>query len=445
MTRWQAWVVAAVVLSSAPGVAHGQLFIASRPDPDFTIGPLFVRASVRPELGPVTVDVLWSLVFPPKRPAVAEQDLYLLWPTAVTGQPDAGRSDPELARYVEARGFAVIDEGRLALLAQSVQQMGRDLPPDVVPGGAPFVTFVRQGGPLGLTAPATYIRIPWTPKLASRDWMMVLRLTVGELITAKKANWIENAFGGPRHLLSLSFHDVRNRALFPLYFEHRHRVIRLADEPSQLLVNFAGADHLKIDDVSPPSASRRLSESLDNTLVVSHFLDQSDGLSPQVLTVQFAYFSGLQAWAPILIPMLFFILGNLAAVLARTVADRLSRRLAGHVQFGRSSDGHSQTGVILSRDTLARIAPGTTTYDQVLQLCGPDAEQLERLGSPARRTLLYRGRRVVPQRRWKFGWFATVSRWHVELHEVEIELEQDVVSDVRAHVRRTRLAKSESP
>jgi hypothetical protein len=440
LTRWWRAVLVAFLLCGAPS-AHAQLFLASKPDPAFTIGPLFVRASVDPGLGPVTVDVLWSLVLPSGlRPAVIEQDLYLLWPGVVTGQANVGQPDPALARYVEARGFAVVDEGRLPLLAQSVGQIRGDLPPEAVAGGAPFVTFVRQGGPLGLTAPATYVRIPWTPKLASRDWLMNLRLTAVDLISLKKASWLENVFRGARHLFSISFNDVRSRALFPLYLEHRDRVVRLGDEPSELVINFAGADRLKIDEVSPPSSSRRLSESLENTEVVSHFLDRSEGTGSQTLTVQFAYFSGVQAWAPILVPTLFFVLGNLAAVLVRTVAERVTKRFAGRVQFGPLGGALQprETGVILSRATLARIAPGTTTHEDVLRLCGPDAEHFEKFPSPGHRTLVYRGRRVVPQGRRMLGWVTAVSLWEIEDHEVQIEFESDVVSDVKALVRRSR-------
>jgi hypothetical protein len=448
MAGWRACLLGTLLAGVAPGAAHAQVFLAPRPNPAFTIGPLFVRASVGPELGPVTVEVLWSLVFPAGQEAGAgAQDLYLVWPAAVTGDAGLGAPEPELARYVEARGAAVIDEGRAPLLAQSLQQMGKDQPPEPVPGGAPFVTFVRQGGPLGLTAPATYIRIPATSKLASRDWQMNLRLTIPGLITPKKASWVDDVFRGDRYVLALSFNDVRSRALFPLYFEHRDRVVRLAEDLSQLLINFASADRLKIDEVSPPASPRRLSESLENTEVVSHFLDRSEGVSPQVLTVQFGYLSGVQAWGPILIPTLFFVLGNLAAVLVRTVADRVGRRLAWRFAFWAPGDGRgrSQEGVILSRDTLARLTPGVTTHAEVLQLCGRDPERLERLGPPERHTLVYRGRRVVPQGgRWRLGWLMTVSRWEVEHHEVEIDLERGVVSDVKARVRRSRLDRAAS-
>lgn len=436
-----------LVLGGAPTPGHAQLFLASRPHPEFMIGPLFIRASVTPALDPVRVDVLWSLVIPPTRSASElEQDLYLLWPGSVRSDGSAGQPDPALARYVEARGFVVVAEGRLPLYARGLYQMDEDVPPEPVGGGAPFVTFVKAGGPLGLTPPATLIRIPWTPKLANPVWLMDLRMTVDGLIKPRKASWIENVFWGQRHVISLSFNEVRSRVLFPVYFEHRDRVVRLADEPSQLLVNFADADHLKIDEMVPPSSNRRLSESLESTEVVSLFLDRSEGLTPQMLKVQFGYFRGLQAWAPVLIPVLFFIVGNVARPLVERLLKRAARSVSARVRVGRPSDTWSgrATGVVLSRDALGRIIPGETTYDEVVQLCGPDAEEQQQLGPAERRTLVYRGRRVVPHRRRTFGWLATVSHWDVESHEVEIEFERDRVRDVQARVWRSRLTHPQS-
>jgi hypothetical protein len=57
--------------------------------------------------------------------------------------------------------------------------------------------------------------------------------------------------------------------------------------------------------------------------------------------------------------------------------------------------------------------------------------------------LIYRGRRVVPRRRHLFGWIATVSRWDVEHHEVELVLERGIGQDVQARVRRAHLAQPE--
>ncbi|MBI4240425.1 MAG: hypothetical protein HY613_01805 [Candidatus Rokubacteria bacterium] len=439
--------LAALLLAGTPTPAQGQLFLASRPHPEFMVGPLLVRATVTPSLGPVTVDIMWSLVIPPTRSAREfEQDLYLLWPGAVVADPSEGGPDPALARYVEARGFTVIGEGRLSLFAQSLYQMETELPPERVAGGAPFVTFVRQGGALGLTSPVTYVRILWTPKLVNRAWLMNLRMTIDGLIQPRKASWVENVFWGQRHVISISFNDVRHRALFPMYVEHRDQAVRLSDDPSQLLVAFADADHLKIEEVIPESSTRRLSESVESTEVVSLFLGRSEGITPQILKVQFGYFRGLQAWAPILIPMLFFILGNFVSPMLQRWLKRGVQSVSARVQVPWLSDRlrGRESGVVLSRDTLARIVPGETTSEDVLRLCGPSPEEFQHLGADERRTLVYRGRRVVPHRRRTFGWLVTVSHWDMEHHEVEIQLDQDRVRDVQARVRRSRLAHPET-
>jgi len=103
----------ALVLAAAPGAAHGQVFIATQPKPEFTIGPLFVRASVGPAPGPLEVSVLFSLVVPATVTGSAvAQDLYLLWPGEVDGELVPGAADPGLRRAVEDRGFQVAREGR---------------------------------------------------------------------------------------------------------------------------------------------------------------------------------------------------------------------------------------------------------------------------------------------------------------------------------------------
>src|SRR5439155_27013965 len=121
---------------------------------------------------------------------------------------------------------------------------------------------------------------------------------------------------------------------------------------------------------------------------------------------------------------------------------RFGARLAGRVPLGAGTA--RQTGVILSRETLARITPGSTTSQEVLRICGPQSEERVELSAPDRRTLVYRGRRVAPQAGRSLGWLATVSRWSAEQHEVEITLERDVVVDVQARVRRSYLVQPEA-
>jgi len=429
-----------VLAGASPAAA--QFFFAERPHPELQVGPLIVRGSLGPALGPVAVEVLFSVVIPPTRSAAAlAQDFFLVWPGAVTGAPGLGPPDPALAATVARLGFTALEEGRLAFRARNLYAAPGAPALEPVPGGAPFVTFVQADGPLGLTAPATLIRLPWHPRVANRTWLMELAFGARDLIKPKPATWVERTFWGPRYRVSLAFGDVRARAVFPLYFAHRDRVVRLSEDPSQLLLQFAEAGRLRIDELFPPSSGRRLSETLENTEVVSLFLDRAEGLTPQVLTAQFGYYAGLQSWAPALIPILFFALGNLAGPLVRTALRRVGRAVAARIHVGRGGAPAGRAeGVVVDGDALARLVPGESTYADVLRLCGPEAEEHRRLGAPERRTLLYRGRRVVPHRRRSFGWLATVAHWDVEHHELEITLERDVVRDIQARVRRSRLA-----
>ena len=434
-----AWAgVLTALLLVAPGTAHAQTFFAEHPAPAFTIGPLFVRASVDPKLGPPKIDISFSLVVPPGQ-SVVEQDLYLLWPGEVIADKGLGPTDPKLEQDVAGRGFTVIGGGRVAMTARNAYQVG-ERKPEALPGGAAFVTFVRESGALGMSSPATWMRIPWNPKFANPVYVIRVSMTAKGLIKPKPGTWFERTFWGPRYRLSLSFNEIRQRAAFPMYFQHRDRVVKLAEDPAQLIVNFSSADHLKIDELFPQSARRQLSETLDNTDTVSMFLDRSEGLQPQVVTIQFGYFSGLQSWAPLLIPALFFALGNGAGVLVRNVTERLSKRWSGRVQFGSAKESPKvrTIGVVADAETLRRIVPGRTTQDEVFRVLGTQVEEHSRLAAPEQKTLVYRGRRLVPSRRRALGFLATVEHWDAEEHEVSIDLERDVVRDVQARVRRSR-------
>jgi hypothetical protein len=442
----RAWVLTALLWLAAPGVAHAQIFFAEQPAPAFTLGPFFIRASVTPALDTPKVDISFSIVVPPDRSgADVAQDMYLLWPGEIAGDPALGAGDAALEQDVAERGFTVIGSGRASLTARDAFQVADRKPPEQLPGGAPFVTFVREGGALGLSSPATWIRIPWHPTFANRVYVIRLSMGAKGLIKVKPGTWFERTFWGRRHRLSLSFNEVRQRAVFPMYFQHRERVVRLADDPAQLIVNFADADHLKIDELFPQSVRRQLSETLESTETVSLFLDRSEGVQPQVLTVQFGYFTGLQSWAPVLIPALFFALGNGAGVLIRNVVERLSKRWSGRVLFGGAKDAPRTrtTGVVVERDTLRGIVPGRTTAEEVLRLLGNQVEEQSRLTAPDEKALVYRGRRLVPNRRRALGFLATIEHWDAEDHEVTIDLERGVVRDVQARVRRSRVSAPE--
>ena len=138
---------------------------------------------------------------------------------------------------------------------------------------------------------------------------------------------MEDTFWGRRYLITLGFGDVGYVSLYPLYFGARDRVVPLARDFSMLLINFADSDHLKVDELVPPSASRQMSETRSNTETLRLPLLASEGIAPQVLKVQFAYFAGRLSWRPILISALFLGLGNLTGPLVGALARRLSRTL----------------------------------------------------------------------------------------------------------------------
>ena len=441
--------LALLLLCAMPHSAHAQVFIASHPQPEFAIGPLFVSASVGKENtgrtpGPLTVTVSWSLALPPQRRATdITQDLYLLWPAEVAGTVGAAGADPTLVRQVEPLGFRIKEHGRLRLSARSRAEMGtaagvRQL------GEAPFVTFGRDSGLAAGARGATFIRIPWVPESASLDWLVRLELPVRGVVATRRVSWLEETFWGRRYVITLSFGDVGSVSLYPLYFGARDRVVPLARDFSMLLINFGDAGHLKVDDVVPPSATRRMSETRSNTETLQLPLLVSEGLAPQVLKVQFAYFVGQLPWRPILISALLLGLGNLTGPLVAALLRRLFRSLRARVHVGRGDAPGRERGVIPPKEVLERIRVGETSYEEVLKLCGPVAEEQAHLPAGETRALVYRGQKVVPHRRRSFGWFATVGHWDVEDHEVQIDFERDRVRNIQARVRRSRLTESPS-
>jgi len=422
-----------------PPSSFAQVFLASKPEPEFSVGSLFIVAGITKALGPTPIDVQWSLVFPAKRSSAnIAQDLYLLWPDAVTSPAPEGRPDPDLDRMIAGDAMTIVRSGRVPLGSRRVDHTGRSSP-EPMGDGAPFVTFVRRTNSGGLSNPGTVIRIPWHEWLGDPTRMATLQLISSRVIRDKPQTWLDELFWGKRHIASLTFGDVRFSSLYGLYFEWRDRLVPMAGDLSQLTLRFGDANHLRLDEISPPGASSQRSQTRKDTESVTLVLDKSDGLKPQLLRASFAYFDGLHAILPIVLTVAVFSLGHLGGPLVgalfRRGATAMARRV--HIASRRGTSDHT-SGVVLSKDTLGRIMPGETTYEQVLALCGPHGEEHEQLKTPGRRSLIYRGRRTVPHQRRSFGRLATVSHWDIEHHEVTIDFEGDLVTDLQAHVRRSR-------
>ena len=222
--------LALLVTIATPVVAGAQVFFASEPHPKFAIGPLVVVATVRPDLGPINVNLLWSVVRLPGDRTVGEikQDLYLLWPGEIAVGGQGGAADPAMTRYVEERGFAILGSGSIPLRRRDRAKIGTTVESDLTGVSAPFIMFYKRGTQPSQAGVGTWIKIPWMP--ASRDPTALMHLTLSakDLITPKPAPWWEELFLGRRNVLTVSAGSVGSLALYSMYFEQRDRVVPLA-------------------------------------------------------------------------------------------------------------------------------------------------------------------------------------------------------------------------
>jgi len=419
----------------AATAASAQVFLAARPHPEFSIGPLILTASVPRDLGTVQAQISWSLSVPNGRAAPSNEDLYLLWPREVAAATAPGPADAEIVRYVEGRGLQVLSSGRLALRARDRSRIGTGNFGDPLDVTVSYVTFQRAGFPQ--LCGGTYMKIPWTPKLADPQTILTLGLPLNGMITVKPTAWYSELFWGRRYLVTSSFGDVGQIALslFPIYFERRDHVVHLARDFSLMNLTFPDADHLRIEDISPSSATRRGSRVRAGSETVSLLLPGGDGLASQVLRVEFNYFTGSFAWRPIIVSLLLLALGNVMGtiMLGQSIGGLVRRWL----WLGRGAPRAKQSGTVIAPDTLRTIEPGSSSHADVVRLCGaPQEERQRRAGR--QRTLVYRGTVLITHQKFGMGWLAAVSHREVEHHEVVVEIEDDRVRDVEARVGRAR-------
>jgi hypothetical protein len=417
--------------------AGAQVFLSAQPQPAFTIAPLFVGTSIARGETPPRLTVFWNVSVAPGSRQAPPSHLLLLLPFAIAESGPPGPADASLTSYVTTRGFTAERQGAIPIVARNRTDMGSGRSPQPI-GAAPFVTFVRESAARGRSRAATLVRIPWSPHLASLDWLVGLDMLATDLIRRKPASWYEDTFWGPRYVASVSFGDLRHQALYPLYFEHRDHVVAIGRDFSMLSINFGDADHLRIDQLTPATANRQPSESRRNAETISIPLAGGEGITPQVVRVSYGYFSGGFEWRPVLISLLFLLVGNITGPVIVPLVKRLWRLLTMRMDVG--TEPARERGVILDGGALAKLRPGESTVEDVIRLCGSDCEedQQQRMPGEARRILRYRGQRLVPQRSWRVGKLSHVRRWDMETHEVDVEIQNDRVADVQARVRRAR-------
>ncbi len=420
-----------IVVGATPAVA--QVFLAKDPNPPFRIGPLFLNHNMpRDPGGLVQVNISWSLTSPAGRTPPVDDDLYLLWPAEIAEPTADGAADPELARYVGSLGLQVIGSGRLTVRARDRSRIGTTNLGEPLPVVASYVTFQRTATPqLGV---ASYVKIPWTPRMNDPLGVLTLSIPFRGTIGIKSASWFEEIFWGRRYVATASFGDVGQLALslFPIYFEKRDHVVNLSRDYCIMTMNFPDADHLRIEEITPSSASRRSSRVRRGGDIVSMTIPGGDGVSSQVLRVQYYYFNGIIAWRPIVVSLILLALGNVmgTVMLGRSIKDIVRKR------FTLGAAAPRTRGVLID-ETLRAIEPGRSSEADVRRICGMPQEERQRLGG-RHRTLLYRGTVLKTHRKFGFGWLATVSHREIEHHEIVVDIEDDRVRDVEARVGRSR-------
>jgi hypothetical protein len=435
-----AWVpvgVAVLVVLSAVDASDGQVFFGAEPRASLTIGPLFVVGTASPDIGAMTVTVAWNVVPASGRPVA--QDLHLFWPAEVASPTAGGDADPELVRYVEARGFAPTGSGRLVVRSRNRSQLGLPGPADPVGVTASYVSFVRTGAATQAGA-GSLVRIPWTAHLGDPRFVLNLALPLRGIVGPKPATWLEELFWGRRNVVTLTWGDPGSLALYPLYFENRDRILHLAREYSMMLVNFPDADHLRIEEFAPAAAVRRGSRARAGTETIAIALNTADDATPQALKVQFAYFRGWFAWRPVMISLGLLVLGNLTGLIL--VSGRLSQLIRERLFFRGTADRQGEASILVP-DNLESIRPGQSTYDDVIRRLGPPDEHRRRMGDGDRHTIVYRATRRVAESGFAVGRLTTVRHWEIERHEVEIDLDGGRARDLRVSVRRSRPASTE--
>jgi hypothetical protein len=403
--------------AAMPTAASAQVFLASEPNPDFTVGPLFLIANVRPDLS-VTVNLSFSLTLRPGASRdVLQQDLYLLWPTEVAEPTAPGPPDPALARNLN-ENFVAVGGGRLVLRSRDRTLVGTGQLGEPLPQVASYVTVSRRGPLANQVTPVTYIKIPWTSKLGDPLSVTTLVMPMRGLVTPKPASWVAETFWGRRWILAFGFGDLGSPVMpiYSLYFDHRDRVVRLAREFSQVIASFSDSDHLLIDEIEPAAATRRPSRLRAGSELVSLVLTPVEGITPQNMKVQFSYFTGRIAWRPIVVSIALLLLSNIAG------AFMFGREMFGVVRTRRRASAAADRlrAEWLTGDAQAVALVGTATYDDIVSRWGPPDEDRERLSTPDRRTMVYRAQ--------------TGGR----VHEVEIEIAGGRVTEIERRVYRLR-------
>src|SRR5204863_1927773 len=167
-------------------------------------------------------------------------------------------------------------------------------------------------------------------------------------------------------------------SLFPIYFEKRDHIVHLARDYCIMIMHCPDNDHLRIEEITPSTATRRGSRVRAGVESVSMVLPGGDGVSSQVMRVQFNYFSGIIAWRPIIVSLILLALGNVmgTVMLGQSITGLLRKR------FSLGSSPVRRNGLVAGGDALRTIEPGRSSLADVLRVCGAPQGERQRVGGP---------------------------------------------------------------
>ena len=194
-----------------------------------------------------------------------------------------------------------------------------------------------DGGAVRGAIGATVIRIPWVPELGSPDWLVRLEIPVRDIIVPRPVTWIEDLFWGRWYVVTLAFGDLESLALYPFYFGVRDRVMPVAGDFSLLLIDFADARRLRVDETIPaigaPTGGRGLAMTARRS---PSRLAPSRGLLSQLLKVHFTYAPQRLPARPLLISAALVVLGGTLRWLFTPAMALIGRAWRGRVLLGRT-------------------------------------------------------------------------------------------------------------
>ena len=141
------------------------------------IGPLFVRASVAPDLKPVVVEILWSVAVPPAPDGRSTSSRICTCSGPAGSSPTAppGRPIPRSSASSRSADSASSKSGAAAAGRPApVPPRDRRSPRCASPAGHRSSPSCGTTARSGSRPPATWVRVPWTPLMANRAYLMSL-------------------------------------------------------------------------------------------------------------------------------------------------------------------------------------------------------------------------------------------------------------------------------